>query len=178
MVGVVFSKISRPKKRTQTLMFSKYGVICQRDGSLCLLLRVGDMRKVQELTYNFLKSKFDWKILFKKFQSHIICASVRAQLIKRRSTAEGEVLPFYQHELKVGVDSDQQAIFFIWPMVVVHKIDRDSPLYSVSAADLTREKFEIIVILEGVIESTGSTTQARTSYLSSGKIHIVENGIF
>lgn len=46
MVGVVFSKISRPKKRTQTLMFSKYAVICQRDGSLCLMLRVGDMRKV------------------------------------------------------------------------------------------------------------------------------------
>ncbi len=36
-----------------------------------------------------------------------------------------------------------------------------------SAADLTREKFEIVVILEGVIESTGSTTQARTSYLPS-----------
>lgn len=82
---------------------------------------------------------------------------------------EGEVLPFYQHELKVGVDSDQQAIFFIWPMVVVHQIDKDSPLYTISAADLAREKFEIVVILEGVIESTGATTQARTSYLPSGR---------
>jgi hypothetical protein len=53
-------------------------------------------------------------------------------------------------------------------MVVVHKIDRDSPLYTISSADLAREKFEIVVILEGVIESTGSTTQARTSYLPSG----------
>jgi potassium inwardly-rectifying channel subfamily J len=78
-------------------------------------------------------------------------------------------LPFYQHELKVGVDSDQQAIFFIWPMVVVHRIDRDSPLYGMSAVDIAREKFEIVIILEGVIESTGSTTQARTSYLPSGR---------
>ena len=138
MVGVVFAKMSRPKKRTQTLMFSRHGAICQRDGQLCLMFRVGDMRR-----------------------SHIISANVRAQLIKRRVTAEGEVLPFYQHEMKVGVDSDQSNVFFIWPMIVVHRIDKDSPLYETSAEELLREKFEIVLILEGVIESTGSTTQAR-----------------
>jgi potassium inwardly-rectifying channel subfamily J len=45
MTGLVFAKLQRPKKRAQTLMFSKYAVICQRDGQLCLLFRVGDMRK-------------------------------------------------------------------------------------------------------------------------------------
>ncbi len=94
-------------------------------------------------------------------KSHIISASVRAQLIKRSITKEGEVMPYYQHELKVGVDSNQSDIFFIWPMMVVHKIDKDSPLYNVSAADLMKERFEIVLLLEGVIESTGSTTQAR-----------------
>lgn len=107
-------------------------------------------------------------ILLPFFQSHIICASIRAQLIKRRQTSEGEILPFYQHELKVGVDSDQQAIFFIWPMIVVHRIDQDSPLFHISTDELIKEKFEIVVILEGVIESTGATTQARSSYLPSG----------
>lgn len=58
MVGVVFSKISRPKKRTQTLMFSKYAVICQRDGQLCLMLRVGDMRKVTILILQLIASHF------------------------------------------------------------------------------------------------------------------------
>jgi potassium inwardly-rectifying channel subfamily J len=138
MVGIVFAKMSRPKKRTQTLMFSRHGVLNQRDGEICLMFRVGDMRK-----------------------SHIISASVRAQLIKRSITKEGEVMPYYQHELKVGVDSNQSDIFFIWPMMVVHKIDKDSPLYNVSAADLMKERFEIVLLLEGVIESTGSTTQAR-----------------
>lgn len=61
MVGIVFAKLSRPKKRTQTLLFSRNAVICQRNGQLCLMFRVGDMRK-----------------------SHIIEAHVRAQLIKKK----------------------------------------------------------------------------------------------
>ncbi len=56
-------------------------------------------------------------------------------------------------------------------MVVVHKIDQDSPLFNISAEELIKEKFEIVVILEGVIESTGATTQARSSYLPSGSFH-------
>jgi len=57
----VFAKLSRPKKRTQTLLFSRHAVIAQRDGQLCLMFRVGDMRK-----------------------SHIIEAHVRAQLIRKK----------------------------------------------------------------------------------------------
>ncbi|XP_071444378.1 G protein-activated inward rectifier potassium channel 3-like isoform X3 [Hetaerina americana] len=142
MVGIVFAKMSRPKNRAQTLLFSRYAVVCQRDGHLCLMFRVGDMRK-----------------------SHIIGARVRAQLIKSRTTKEGETLGMYQHELSVGADSDRDDVFFIWPMTVVHRIDESSPLYDLSAAELLRDRFEIVVILEGCIESTGQTTQARSSYL-------------
>ncbi|XP_049817979.1 ATP-sensitive inward rectifier potassium channel 11 isoform X4 [Aethina tumida] len=148
MVGVVFAKLSRPQKRTQTLMFSRNALISQRDGVPCLMFRVGDMRK-----------------------SHIIEAHVRAQLIKHKITKEGESLPFFQTELKVrdkvGGDGEEDKIFFIWPTTIVHKIDKNSPLYNMSATDLLRERFEIVVILEGVIESTGMTTQARSSYLPS-----------
>lgn len=144
MVGIVFAKLSRPKKRTQTLLFSRNAVICQRDGQPCLMFRVGDMRK-----------------------SHIIEAHVRAQLIKRKVTREGELLPFFQTELKVGGDGEEDKIFFIWPTTIVHKIDSRSPLYNLSASDMLKERFEIVVILEGVIESTGMTTQARSSYLPS-----------
>ncbi|CAH1181200.1 unnamed protein product [Phyllotreta striolata] len=148
MVGVVFAKLSRPKKRTQTLMFSRHAVINHRDGVPCLMFRVGDMRK-----------------------SHIIEAHVRAQLIKHKVTREGENLPFFQTELKVsekvGGDGEEDKIFFIWPTTIVHKIDCNSPFYNMSANNLLRERFEIVVILEGVIESTGMTTQARSSYLPS-----------
>ncbi|XP_025833817.1 G protein-activated inward rectifier potassium channel 2-like [Agrilus planipennis] len=68
---------------------------------------------------------------------------------------------------QVGCDGEEDKIFFIWPTTIVHRIDRSSPLYNMSATDLLRERFEIVVILEGVIESTGMTTQARSSYLPS-----------
>nr|CAI5819341.1 unnamed protein product [Callosobruchus analis] len=128
MVGVVFAKLSRPKKRTQTLLFSRHAVINHRDGVPCLMFRVGDMRK-----------------------SHIIEAHVRAQLIRHKVTKEGEHLPFFQTELKlfqVGGDGEEDKIFFIWPTTIVHKIDSKSPLYNMSANNLLRERFEIVVILE------------------------------
>lgn len=144
MVGIVFAKMTRPKHRTQTLLFSKYCVVCQRDGELCLMFRVGDLRK-----------------------SHIIGASVRAQLIRSRTTKEGEVLSHYQTELELNADGCDSNLFFIWPITMVHKINADSPFYGVSAADVLQERFEIVVILEGTIESTGQTTQARSSYTTS-----------
>uniref|UniRef100_A0A336LU92 CSON004672 protein n=1 Tax=Culicoides sonorensis TaxID=179676 RepID=A0A336LU92_CULSO len=144
MVGIVFAKLSRPKKRAQTLLFSRNAVICHRDGVPCLMFRVGDMRK-----------------------SHIIEAHVRAQIIRRKVTREGEVLGFYQQELQVGADGSDDRLMFIWPTTIVHKIDKQSPLYALSAQDMIKERFEIVVMLEGVVESTGMTTQARSSYLPS-----------
>ncbi|XP_017144160.1 G protein-activated inward rectifier potassium channel 3 isoform X1 [Drosophila miranda] len=144
MVGIVFAKLSRPKKRAQTLLFSRNAVICHRDGVPCLMFRVGDMRK-----------------------SHIIEAHIRAQIIRKKVTKEGEVLPFYQQELHIGADGGEDRLMFIWPTTIVHKIDRNSPLYMLSASDMLKERFEVVVMLEGVIESTGMTTQARSSYLPS-----------
>ncbi|XP_046660931.1 ATP-sensitive inward rectifier potassium channel 12-like isoform X3 [Homalodisca vitripennis] len=145
MVGIIFAKMARPKQRTQTLLFSRNAVICQRDGQLCLMFRVGDMRE----------------------RSHLISASVRAQMIRPRATKEGEYLSPFLCELDVQVDDYNSNIFLIWPKVVVHKIDASSPLYTLSAADIIHERFEIVVLLEGTTESTGQTTQARSSYLPS-----------
>lgn len=144
MVGIVFAKMTRPKHRTQTLLFSKNAVICQRDGDLCLQFRVGDMRK-----------------------SHIIGAGVRAQLIRSRTTKEGETLQQHTTELEVGTDGCGSDLFFIWPMIVMHKITPESPFYNLSASDILQDRFEIVVILEGTIESTGQSTQARSSYLNT-----------
>lgn len=109
------------------------------------MFRVGDMRK-----------------------SHIIGANIRAQLIRTKTTKEGEVLSQYQTELDVGADGCANDLFFIWPMIVCHKINEDSPFYNMSAADIIQDRFEIVVILEGTVESTGQTTQARSSYLNTG----------
>ncbi|KRF83258.1 G protein-activated inward rectifier potassium channel 3 isoform X1 [Drosophila virilis] len=144
MAGIVFAKMTRAKQRAQTLLFSKHAVVCQRDGCLSLMFRVGDMRK-----------------------SHIIGAGVRAQLIRTRSTKEGEVMTQHFTELQIGTDESGSDLFFIWPMVIEHRIDENSPLYNMNATDMLQDKFEIVVILEGTVESTGQSTQARSSYINT-----------
>lgn len=143
VVGFVFAKLSRPQKRSQTLLFSSNATVCLRDGKLCLMFRIGDVRN----------------------RSHIIGASVHALIIRKKSTPEGETLPFYQRDLPVSFDSSSDSVFLIWPATFVHIIDEDSPLYDMKHDALTREKFEIVVILEGTVESTGQSIQARSSYL-------------
>ncbi|GAB0097977.1 G protein-activated inward rectifier potassium channel 3 [Sergentomyia squamirostris] len=144
MAGIVFAKLTRPKMRCQTLLFSRSALISQRDGELCLMFRVGDMRR-----------------------SHIIGAKIRAQLIHTRVTHEGEKIKQYHTELDLKTDDCDSDLFLIWPVIVIHKINADSPLYNLSPYDIMQEQFEIVVLLEGTIESTGQSTQARSSYLNS-----------
>uniref|UniRef100_A0A3B5B6K3 Potassium inwardly rectifying channel subfamily J member 4 n=1 Tax=Stegastes partitus TaxID=144197 RepID=A0A3B5B6K3_9TELE len=143
MIGTIMAKMARPKKRNQTLMFSKNAVIAMRDGKLCLMWRVGNLRR-----------------------SHIVEAHVRAQLIRSYTTAEGEFIPLEQMDLNVGYDEGTDRLFLVSPLVIIHEIDKDSPLYTLSRADLETDDFEIVVILEGMVEATAMTTQFRSSYLA------------
>ena len=61
-------------------------------------------------------------------------------------------------ELDVGYDVGEDRLIFIWPMTIIHKINEDSPLYDMSPSSIAAEDFEIVVLLEGVIESTGGYT--------------------
>jgi hypothetical protein len=46
-------------------------------------------------------------------------------------------------------------IVLMWPMVLTHKITKSSPFWNIQPADLSSEKYEIIIYAEGTIESTG-----------------------
>lgn len=157
MIGTVMAKMARPKKRNHTLMFSSHAVVALRDGKLCLMWRVGNLRK-----------------------SHIVEAHVRAQLIRSHVTAEGEFIPLEQKDLSVGYDDGTDRLFLVSPLVIVHEIDEDSPLYALSRADLELDNFEIVVILEGMVEATAMTTQTRSSYLANEILwgHRFESVIF
>ena len=64
--------------------------------------------------------------------------------------------------LKVNPDCNTEScIFFVWPLEIIHVIDKESPLYEMSSDDLAREKFELVVIMEGTIETSSMTFQAR-----------------
>uniref|UniRef100_A0A8C7Q0U0 G protein-activated inward rectifier potassium channel 2 n=1 Tax=Oncorhynchus mykiss TaxID=8022 RepID=A0A8C7Q0U0_ONCMY len=144
MVGCMFVKISQPKKRAETLVFSTSAVISVRDGRLCLMFRVGDLRN-----------------------SHIVEASIRAKLIKSKQTKEGEFIPLNQTDMNVGYDTGDDRLFLVSPLIICHEINQNSPFWEISQADLDKEDLEIVVILEGMVEATGMTCQARSSYVTS-----------
>lgn len=60
---------------------------------------------------------------------------------------------------------DDGRVNLIWPLVVVHVIDKESPFYTMDSMKLAAMKFELVVTLTGSSHSTGQVTQARTSYL-------------
>ena len=128
----------------QTIVFSRNAVVCQRDDEYYFLFRVGDMRR-----------------------THIIGTSIRALLVKHRQTREGETMPLCQYPLNVETESSRSDsfVFFFWPVTVAHKIDRSSPFWNMSAERMTSERFEVIVILEGTVQTSGSMIQVCTSYV-------------
>lgn len=143
MLGCIFMKTAQAHRRAETLIFSRHAVIAVRNGKLCFMFRVGDLRK-----------------------SMIISASVRIQVVKKTTTPEGEVVPIHQLDIPVDNPIDSNNIFLVAPLIICHVIDKRSPLYDISATDLANQDLEVIVILEGVVETTGITTQARTSYIA------------
>uniref|UniRef100_UPI00398EAABC G protein-activated inward rectifier potassium channel 2 n=1 Tax=Pristiophorus japonicus TaxID=55135 RepID=UPI00398EAABC len=144
MVGCMFVKISQPNKRAETLVFSTHAVISVRDSKLCLMFRVGDLRS-----------------------SHIVEASIRAKLIKSQQTKEGEFIPLNQTDISVGYDTGDDRLFLVSPLIISHEINQQSPFWGMPKAQLAKEEMEIVVILEGMVEATGMTCQARSSYVTS-----------
>ena len=64
--------------------------------------------------------------------------------------------------LNISPDTTSEpCLFFVWPLEIVHTLDKDSPLYEMSATDLSKEKFELLIIMEGTIETSSMTFQAR-----------------
>ncbi|XP_047505426.1 inward rectifier potassium channel 2-like [Pieris napi] len=142
IIGIVFAKLTKPKNRAQTLMFSKYAIINQRDGNLCMMFRVGNTRK-----------------------SRIIASNINAYLIKY--VADGiDLLNYHQIKLDLKVDASDDVLF-IFPLTAVHKIDQRSPFFNVSAKELLKCNVEILVVFEGTIESTGQPVQTKSSYISN-----------
>jgi len=147
MAGIVFAKLSRPKRRAHTIAFSKNAVVTMRNGWLYLLFRVGNLRT----------------------KSNIIETHVTAKMVyPRREKAENQI-SFDQEELKVSSgfedDNGSEQCFMMLPNTISHKIDESSPFYSMGPKEIVRSKFELVVFLEGIVESTGNTVQTKTSYL-------------
>ncbi|KAG7261246.1 hypothetical protein CRUP_032420 [Coryphaenoides rupestris] len=118
LIGCMFIKMSQPKKRAETLMFSEHAAISMRDGKLTLMFRVGNLRN-----------------------SHMVSAQIRCKLLK---TPEGEFLPLDQLELDVGFSTGADQLFLVSPLTICHVIDTKSPFYELSQRSMQTEQFEIV----------------------------------
>ncbi|XP_055597653.1 ATP-sensitive inward rectifier potassium channel 12 isoform X2 [Uranotaenia lowii] len=139
MVGIVYAKLVRPPKKISDMKFSRKAVICQRDGKLCFVFRLSDIK-----------------------QQHAIETKISAVMLEQRRSLEGELIEKHESYMKL---ENQGRILLMWPVTICHVIDRDSPLFDVSAKDLLQKKFEIVVTLTGGTMTTGQVNEARTSYL-------------
>ncbi|XP_064617621.1 ATP-sensitive inward rectifier potassium channel 10-like [Liolophura sinensis] len=142
IAGLVFAKLQRAKKRSETVLFSSLACVCYFNGKLRLSIRVGNLRP-----------------------SHLLEVTAMGMLVKKKTTDEGDEIPFHQQFLDFRSESDGDNINLLWPAVLYHTIDENSPLKNVSSRAVLARYSELVVVLEGVVDSTSRTFQARTSYL-------------
>ncbi len=146
MLGLIFSKLTRPRNRRKTMVFSDKAVIYKKDGETFFEFRVCDIRRSQIV------------------ECHIRLILYWNRLVDPMATNEDNRYAFEQHEIECGYDTGSDRILLLTPILVRHKITESSPMYDITQSDLNSEDFEMLVILEGIVEATGLTVQALWSY--------------
>ncbi|XP_074467877.1 ATP-sensitive inward rectifier potassium channel 15 [Sebastes fasciatus] len=142
VTGAFLAKLARPKKRAETIKFSQSAVICRRQGQLCLMLRVANMRK-----------------------SLLIQCQLTGKLLHSNVTEEGEKTQIHQSSVDFVMASSSECPFLILPLTFYHVLDEHSPLAGLNAENLHTRDFELLVTLNATMESTAATCQSRTSYV-------------
>ncbi|KAG7333438.1 hypothetical protein KOW79_003573 [Hemibagrus wyckioides] len=84
--GVIMTKVARGKKRARTIRFSKMAVISSKKGSLCLQIRVANMRK-----------------------SLMVGSQIYGKLLKTTVTPEVDTLHQQEFELVVFLDGTDES---------------------------------------------------------------------
>lgn len=134
MTGLLFARFSRPTAR---VTFSNMIVVTTFNGVRTLMLRAANQRN-----------------------NLILEATVRASLVKKEQTQEGET--FYRiHDLKL--ERDRTSAFALsW--TVMHKIDQTSPLFGITHDELIAAEATINIAISGVDETLNDTVHARRDY--------------
>jgi inward rectifier potassium channel len=133
--GLMFARFSRPTAR---VVFSNRAMLSMHDGVPSLVIRMANARLNQ-----------------------ILEARARVSLVRDEVTIEGErYRNFYDLKLERG-----ESPIFALSWTVVHPIDRESPLYGVTAQGLSDMRAEIFVSVSGLDETFGQTIHSRFSYI-------------
>ncbi len=71
----------------------------------------------------------------------------------------------HQTAVDFQLDSSGECPFLLLPLTFYHVLDERSPLRSLTAENLPKQDLELLVTLNGTMESTAASCQSRTSYL-------------
>ena len=145
VTGLLFARFSRPTSR---IMFSDVAVITPFNGVPTLMLRTGNERA-----------------------NLILEASVRASLIRRETTQEGQIFTrFYDLQL----EREHSGVFALtW--TIMHRIDEASPLFGKTQQDLHDEGATLAVAVSGTDDTLNDFVHARQTYAAE---HIFFNHHF
>ena len=142
MLGLIFAKITRPRNRRKTIIFSKNAVIRDDNGQQVLEMRIANLR-----------------------QSQIVEGHIRLRLYWYKLVdSQNMFYELEEYDLECGYDTGQDRLLLLTPVLLKHPITESSPLYGLTQTELGAIDVELVVILEGIVEATGLTVQALWSY--------------
>ncbi len=132
--GILFARFSRPFAR---IVFSNCAVITPFDGVPTLMFRTANQRG-----------------------NSILDAEIKLSMARQQTSREGIVMRRFE-DLK---PARQRSSLFALSWTIMHRIDRSSPLYGVTAQMMLDQQIEIIAMLSGVDEILADRVYARHAY--------------
>jgi inward rectifier potassium channel len=134
LTGLVFARFSRPRAR---FVFADYPVVASRGGDPTLMVRLANAR-----------------------HNTISRATARLWLIRAERTVEGDQLRrFYELKLDRG-----EHPMFVLSWTLFHTIDKDSPLYGTTPAELEQSDAMLVLNVGGLDDSSAQQLYARHVY--------------
>ncbi|KAL5018371.1 hypothetical protein ScPMuIL_004093 [Solemya velum] len=127
LTGIILTKVQKPKRRAQTILFSKIACISTTDSGQYFSIRVGDIQK-----------------------SPMVDISVRAICVMDKRTT-GSTESKFCYEFQFARMKKHEKIHLFWPVTLCHRITPESPFWQLEQTT----NLEVIVILEGTSESSG-----------------------
>ncbi len=134
LTGLVFARFSRPRAR---FVFASHPIVTRHEGETTLMIRMANAR-----------------------HNTISRATARLWLIRAERTKEGDQLRrFYELKLDRG---DHPMFVLSW--MLFHVIDKDSPLYGTTSADLEQADGLLVLNVGGLDDSSAQQLYARRVY--------------
>lgn len=140
-IGIVFAKFQLGKRRSDTVLFSKTVCVGIVDGYWSLMLRVGDFS-----------------------ETHLLGVRAQALLIKRSTDMDTGQDVLHETAFNMLSEGGSETLTLFWPIVLHHKIDLDSPFWGSGKPLAFLDFTELVVILDGTVETTSRPMQIRSVY--------------